>query len=129
MYEITVEAEFSAAHAIVIAGQREPLHGHNWHVIATMAADKLDADGLLCDFHTVESMLHEIIGRFHNGNLNTTSPFDKVNPTAELVAKHIGDELAASLNTALAPDAWVSSVSVSEAARCRAIYRMERQTT
>lgn len=127
MFEITVEAEFSAAHAIVIAGEREPLHGHNWHVIATVAGDKLDGDGLLCDFHTVEGMLLEITSRFHNRNLNEVSPFDKVNPTAELVAKHIGDELASSLNQALAPHAWVSSVSVTEAARCRAIYKLRRE--
>lgn len=129
MYEITVEAEFSAAHAIIIAGQREPLHGHNWHVVATVEGDRLDADGLLCDFHTVEEMLHEIIAAFHNRNLNETTPFDRVNPTAELVAKFIGDELASGLNAALVPNAWVASVSVSEAARCRAVYRMRRERT
>ncbi|QYU66529.1 6-carboxytetrahydropterin synthase [Leptolyngbya sp. 15MV] len=54
MYEIDVQAEFSAAHAIRIAGIVEPLHGHNWHVTATVVGPELDADGLLCDFHTIE---------------------------------------------------------------------------
>ena len=123
MFEIEVEAEFSAAHAIMIAGEREPLHGHNWHVVAKVAGEALDGEGLLCDFHTVEGMLRELTGRFHNRNLNEVSPFDRVNPTAELVAKHLGDELAGGLDGALSPHAWVESVSVTEAAGCRATYR------
>lgn len=126
MYEITVEADFSAAHAIIIAGTREPLHGHNWHVVVTIAGHALDNDGLLCDFHTVEDVLKNLIEPFHNRNLNEVAPFSRVNPTAELVAKHLGDELAAALNTALAPAAWVAAVRVTEAARCRATYQLRR---
>lgn len=126
MYEITVEADFSAAHAIVIAGSREPIHGHNWHVVVTIAGDALDADGLLCDFHTVEDVLRGLIEPFHNRNLNDIPPFDRTNPTAELIAKHLGDRLAESLNPALAPAAWVASVRVTEAVRCRATYHVRR---
>jgi 6-pyruvoyltetrahydropterin/6-carboxytetrahydropterin synthase len=126
MYEITVEADFSAAHAIVIAGTREPVHGHNWHVVVTIAGDALDPDGLLCDFHTVQGMLDGFIDPFRNRNLNDTPPFDRTNPTAELVAKHLGDRLAESLNPSLAPAAWVASVRVTEAVRCRATYHLRR---
>jgi len=126
MYEITVEADFSAAHAIVIAGTREPLHGHNWHVVVTIAGDALDNDGLLCDFHTVEDVLKNLIEPFHNRNLNEVAPFNRVNPSAELIAKHLGDELAAALNAPLAPAAWVAAVRVTEAARCRATYHLRR---
>ena len=128
MYEITVEADFSAAHAIVIAGTREPLHGHNWHVVATIAGDALDNDGLLCDFHTVEDVLHGLIEPFQNQNLNETAPFNKINPTAELIARYLGDEMASALNPALAPAAWVAAVRVTEAARCRATYHPGRPT-
>lgn len=126
MYEITVEADFSAAHAIIIAGTREPIHGHNWHVVVTIAGDALDPDGLLCDFHTVESVLNSLIDPFRNRNLNDTPPFDRTNPSAELVAKHLGDTLAESLNPSLAPAAWVASVRVTEAVRCRATYHLRR---
>ena len=93
MYELTVEARFSAAHAIMISGTREPVHGHDWLVTATIAGDELDADGLLCDFHTVEDTLKNIVRPFRSMNLNEVAPFDTVNPAAELVAKHIFDEL------------------------------------
>lgn len=128
MIELTVEAEFAAAHAIVIRGEREPLHGHNWRVTATVGCDTLDADGLVCDFHAVESALRALTGRFHNRSLNDTPPFDKVNPTAELVARHLAEELARALHASLGPDfraraGRVVSVRVTEAPGCAAVWR------
>lgn len=126
VYEIRIERWFSAAHALRIDGTLEPLHGHNWHVAVALAGEALDDDGLLCDFHTLEASLDEIIGPFHNRNLNDLPPFDRMNPSAEHVARHIADALIAQLESALAPDAWIESVSVSEAPRCVATYRPHR---
>lgn len=123
MFEVSVEAEFCAAHALVVAGEREPLHGHNWRVTATIAGGTLDSDGLLVDFHTVEGVLREITGGFHNRNLNDTPPFDRVNPTAEEVARHIAERLGSALGDALAPHAAVSAVRVTEAPGCSVTYR------
>jgi 6-pyruvoyltetrahydropterin/6-carboxytetrahydropterin synthase len=123
MYEIAVHCEFCAAHALMISGQREPVHGHNWKVTAVIAGSTLDADGLLCDFHTAEDVLKEIVSPFDNNNLNACEPFSKgTNPSAELVAKHIADELAERLDEALRPHARVASVSVTEAPGCVAKY-------
>jgi 6-pyruvoyltetrahydropterin/6-carboxytetrahydropterin synthase len=119
MFELTVEAEFAAAHALRIAGTPEPTHGHNWKVKVTIAGPSLDSDGLLCDFHTIEEALHLIVGRFHNRNLNETTPFDRVNPTAELVAKHIAD----SLIPMMPAEAGLVSVRVTEAPGCAATYK------
>ena len=124
MFEIRVESDFSAAHAITIAGTVEALHGHNWHVVATLAGKELDSDGLLCDFHTVEGVLGEIIGPFQNQNLNSVQPFDRINPSAENVARYIAEDLQRRLGDALAPHARVASVSVTEAPRCVATYRV-----
>lgn len=124
MYEITVESEFAAAHAIVMRGEREPVHGHNWRVTATLECATLDDDGLLCDFHAVENALRDILRPFHNRDLNASSPFDRVNPTAELVARHIADSLAASLPPENASrGVRVASVRVTEAPGCAAVYR------
>src|SRR5690606_16287926 len=57
MFEISVQRTFSAAHAIVVRGRREPLHGHDWRVTIVVAGNDLDADGLLCDFHALEAAL------------------------------------------------------------------------
>lgn len=122
MFEISVETQFAAAHALSIAGTREPVHGHNWHVTVTVAGRTLDSDGLLCDFHTVESALRELVGRFHNQDLNGVPPFrDGLNPTAENVARVIAEELGAGLD--LSPHAAITSVRVTEAPGCAATYR------
>ncbi|MEL7472774.1 MAG: 6-carboxytetrahydropterin synthase [Planctomycetota bacterium] len=126
MYEITVHAEFAAAHAIAIVGALEPLHGHNWRITARIQAQTLDTDGLVCDFHTVHHTLLDIIEPFHNNNLNEQPPFNAgVNPTAELVAHHIAKELHERLDEALAPNARLASVSVTEAPGCVATYTPE----
>lgn len=122
MFQISVKAEFCAAHALMIGGQRETLHGHNWKVTAVISGETLDTDGLLCDFHTVEDTLGQIIEPFQNANLNETPEFGRLNPSAENVAKHIAERLHDALDDALAPHAWVERVSVTEAPGCVATY-------
>ena len=126
MFEITVEADFSAAHALTVAGIREPVHGHNWHVTVTLAGETLDDDGLLCDFHTVESSLREIVGAFNNQNLNDAGAFRENNPSAERVAQHIADALQERIAPSLAPHARLTAVRVTEAPRCTATYKPPR---
>lgn len=128
MFEISVQTEFAAAHAISIAGRPEPLHGHNWRVTAVISADSLDADGLVCDFHEVERALGDIIGPLRNANMNDTPPFDRVNPTAERIAEHVGERLSELLAGALPACARVESVEVTEAPGCAAVYRPERSS-
>ncbi len=123
MFELSVQTVFSAAHALMIAGQREPIHGHDWHVTATVAGAELDSDGLLVDFHAVEGMLADITGPFRNTNLNTTAPFETVNPSAENVARHIAVELGARLKKVAGGGARVESVRVTEAHGCAVTYR------
>lgn len=125
MYLIRIERSFSAAHSLDIGGVREPIHGHNWAVGATLAGPSLDADGLLVDFHAMERALDGIVGRFHNRNLNDTPPFDRVNPSAELVAQFIAVELSGHLPRGV----FVQSVSVGEAPGCTATYLSPFQGT
>jgi 6-pyruvoyltetrahydropterin/6-carboxytetrahydropterin synthase len=126
MFTIQVNHEFCAAHSIVLQGTQEPIHGHNFKVTATIAGttseNSLDNEGLLCDFHLVETTLIQICQPFVNNNLNETPPFDQLNPTAEHIAKFIADELAAILDAELAPNAKVQSVSITEAPGCLATY-------
>jgi len=121
MYVLTVESVFSAAHAIVIRGEREAVHGHDWRVTVSIEGERLDEDGLLCDFHGVEGALREITGRFHNRNLNETEPFDRVNPTAENVARVIGESMA---RVELPDGVRVAGVRVTEAVGCAAEWRV-----
>ena len=118
MYELSVERHFDAAHAITMAGEREASHRHNWHVTVIVAGRQLGADGLLCDFHVLESALADVLAPFDGGDLNTISPFDQLNPTAEHVARYIAQQMSANLPVGVT----VKRVGVTEAPGCCATY-------
>jgi 6-pyruvoyltetrahydropterin/6-carboxytetrahydropterin synthase len=124
MFEITAQTSFNAQHAILINGEREPVHGHDWVASATIAGPTLDGEGLLCDFHAVEAALGRITQPWNHDNLNHSEAFRgrKLEPTAENVAMVIALELAMALKEMLPEGARVSRVSVTEAPRCVATY-------
>jgi len=123
IYEVSVEAEFCAAHALLIAGKREAVHGHNWRITATVAGDHLDTDGLLLDFHALEQVIADVLGPFRNADLNATPPFDRTNPSAEAVARHIAESVQDRLARTPAPLSRVVAVRVTEAPGCSVVYR------
>ena len=118
MYELSIQRDFDAVHAITMAGEREATHHHTWHVTVIVAGAQLDADGLLCDFHILERGLGEIVGRFDDGDLNAIAPFDQLNPTAEHVAQYIAQQMSVRLPKGIA----LKRVSVTEAPGCCATY-------
>ena len=123
MFELTVDRIFSAAHAILIGGVREPVHGHDWRVRVTVAGPDLDDEELLCDFNALEGSLDRVIAPFRNADLNRTPPFDRVNPTAEAVARHIAERVA----TDLPAGVRLACVALTEAPGCEAVYRPDPQ--
>jgi len=126
MFELIVQREFCAAHALMFRGQREPVHGHNFRLTVTLAGDTLDPDGVLVDFHALEKLVDAIIKPYHNANLNDTAPFDQdggINPSAELIAKHICGRLEDGITRIGGHSAQVAAVSITEAPGCVATYR------
>ena len=122
MYEITVEASFNATHTIVINGEREAVHGHDWRVVVTLAGPELDGDGLLCDFHEVEAVLGNIIDPWGHTHLNDAAAFRGVEPTAERIAEALARSLQQGLEGRLRGGARVSRVAITEAPGCVATY-------
>lgn len=93
-FEISTTRRFSAAHSLrLYDGTMEPVHGHNWQIRVTVAADQLDAIGVVMDFHELERLVDMIIGPLHNRHLNDVTDdaggLLGLNPTAENVAVHI----------------------------------------
>lgn len=121
MFELSVQRVFHASHALLIGGEREESHAHDWRVTLVVAGDSLDSDGLLCDFHDLESALDEVIESFQDADLNQTRPFDRINPTAEAVARYIAE----SVSSRLGDEVHVDRVSVIEAPGCQATYFLE----
>lgn len=118
VFQLDIEDTFSAAHSLIIAGEREPVHGHDWKVFVTVQGEELDGDGLLCDFHHLESLLGEIIAPFRTADLNACPEFSGVNPSAENVACHIAERM----NGGLPSTVSLTRVSVTEAPGCTATW-------
>jgi 6-pyruvoyltetrahydropterin/6-carboxytetrahydropterin synthase len=119
MYEISVEQEFDAAHALRgYEGKCERLHGHRFRVAITIKATKLNEIGLAYDFTVLKRQLGEVLGRFDHTSLNETQPFDKMNPSSENIASTVYAEmekrLAASPVTISRVEVWESPTSRAE---------------
>jgi 6-pyruvoyltetrahydropterin/6-carboxytetrahydropterin synthase len=99
MYELHVTTEFSAAHHLCGYGEPcEQVHGHNWKVVAYAHCEKLDEVGLGIDFKQLRGRLREVLAALDHHDLNATPPFDKLNPSAENLARWIFDQLTAKLS-------------------------------
>lgn len=116
MYEIAVSCTFNATHAVTVGGVQEELHDHDWRVVATVAGESLDDEGLLIDFLELQRLLNAAVSPLRNANL--ADAIEGMNPSAERVAAFIGSRLDASL-----PSAVVSSIAVTEAPGCIATWR------
>jgi len=117
MYDVGIKIEFSSAHFLRdFSGPCENLHGHNWKVETLFSQEKLDEQGMVIDFAVAKSELNKIISKVDHKLLNEVPPFDKINPTAENIAKWIFDELAN--NLPVSP----SKVTVYETDECFASY-------
>ena len=120
MYEIAVEQEFDAAHALRgYQGKCENLHGHRFRVVARVKVTKLDEIGLAFDFTVLKKHLAEILGRFDHTSLNDVPPFDRINPSSENIAVTVFNELKPRL--AKTPVA-LSGVEVWESPTSRVTY-------
>ena len=121
-YAIRVVRSFAASHQLrLTGGALEPLHGHNWKVAVTVAADRLDALGCVMDFHDLERLIDGVVGPLHNRHLNDVPPFDaERNPSAENVAAHVARSIAAAVPAGVR----VAKVRVWETAGNSAEFRL-----
>ena len=97
LFELTVKAEFEAAHHINgYKGKCQRLHGHNWSVEAIVEGCELDELGMLIDFKILKAELNFVIDELDHRYLNELPFFTTKNPTAEHLAKYIFDSLSKS---------------------------------
>lgn len=121
-------------------------HGHSRTVEVVLAADQLDGNDMVCDFQAVKTALAIFLDAWdHALCLNTTDPhyeffrrtygervipFEKADPTSEMMAKVIFDEMRRQLadwaqqplRPAVPPGVRVERVRVSETSTTWAEY-------
>jgi 6-pyruvoyltetrahydropterin/6-carboxytetrahydropterin synthase len=100
MYEVMIEEEFSAAHALRgYRGKCENLHGHNWKVEVYVRGDRLDQIGMLVDFKELKEATRRVMKLLDHQNLNELKPFDvELNPSSEHLAGFILHKVAEAIN-------------------------------
>jgi 6-pyruvoyltetrahydropterin/6-carboxytetrahydropterin synthase len=95
MFRVTITKSFSAAHVLKeVGGKCEELHGHNFRVDVTVSSRKLNEGDILIDFRVLKGWTAEILEDLDHKYLNDLPQFKGVNPTSEIVAKHIFDRLS-----------------------------------
>ena len=98
-YTLRVLTDFASAHTLRgYPGQCANLHGHNWKVEAEIEAEQLDDLGMAVDFKVVKNVAREVAGRLDHQYLNDVEPFDRINPTAENIARWFFREMAGQLD-------------------------------
>jgi 6-pyruvoyltetrahydropterin/6-carboxytetrahydropterin synthase len=123
MFEISVECNFAAGHALRnYKGKCENVHGHNYKVRVTLAGDKLNAAGLLMDFVDLRAEIKEQVEKLDHRFLNDIPPFDQLNPSAENLAKYFCDGIEP---RARSQGLQVLGVTVWETDTTSATYRPE----
>ena len=95
MFELVVEKTIAAAHFLRnYQGPCERLHGHNYRIQVYVTGKRLNDAGLLEDFGDIKNALNAILDRLDHYNLNDLPEFAELSPSAENIARVIGDALA-----------------------------------
>ncbi len=122
-------------------------HGHSRRVEVVLAGDQLDANDMVCDFQAIKRVVKDFLDSWdHALCLNTADPnfafyqqtygtrvipFHLADPTSEVMAKAIFDELKRSLAEAsngpatihkIPPGVRVERVRLTETSSCWAEY-------
>jgi len=119
MFEISVSQDFAAAHKLNdYQGQCSNVHGHTWKVEIKICTEELDASGMVVDFRDIKAVLAKILARYDHCFLNEIGPFDRINPTAENIAREIYCEFKHA-----SPATNLNMVRVWESSNCCAVYR------
>ncbi len=120
MYELKVEDAFAAAHNLRgYQGQCEALHGHNWKVEVVVRADRLDDVGLAVDFKELKDATQDVLDGLDHVYLNDLPAFKDKNPSSELIARYIFEEIARRVER---EGLWVHRVTAWESDKACASY-------
>lgn len=120
MYYVSAIQHFSAAHSLRgYQGKCENLHGHNYKVEVELKGLELTKAGMVVDFTDLRTALDKVLSRLDHKHLNDIKPFDKINPTAENIAKLIYEEMLLKFSS---KKIKVYHVVVWESEGCKATY-------
>ena len=116
MFEVKVEAHFSAAHPLLnYDGKCENPPGHNWKVEVYAQGEELNESGILIDFKILKKELNDLLDVLDHYDLNNLKEFQDISPSSENISKFIYLELKKKIPQ-------ITKVCVWETERARATY-------
>ncbi len=120
VFEICVEAQFSAAHSLSgYQGNCAQMHGHNWIIEVFVKCGELNDIGIGIDFRDIRRAIKNIINDLDHSCLNEHPEFKDTNPSSENIARFLYRRLGEKINSA---NVKVSKVKVSETRSAGAYY-------
>ncbi len=103
MFEVSVEQTFAAGHALRnYHGKCENVHGHNFRVRVSVEGEQLDETGMLVDFVELKRAITGVIEYLDHRFINDLPPFDKLNPSAENIARYFHERVSERLGIRIA---------------------------
>ena len=121
MHEVTIDMEFSSAHALRgYRGKCENTHGHNYKVEVYVRGERLNEIGLLVDFRDLKEATKRVVDYLDHKNINDLPPFDvELNPSAENLAMFFFHEVSRAIDD---DRVRVHKVRVWETSTCSATF-------
>src|SRR5271154_4793455 len=96
MFEVFVRDSISSAHQLHgYDGPCKDMHGHTWKVEIVVSGNSLDEVGLLADFKILKLTLKEVLTPLDHVVFNDLLFFKGLNPSREILARHIYRALSA----------------------------------
>jgi 6-pyruvoyltetrahydropterin/6-carboxytetrahydropterin synthase len=98
VFEVGVTAQFEAAHRLRgDFGPATRTHGHTYRVEVAVRGPELHSDGTLYDIGLLQQVVQDAVGRLHYRDLDEVAELRGRNTTAEVVAQHLHEHIAAQL--------------------------------
>lgn len=96
MFSVTVRDHMLVAHSLKgdVFGPAQALHGATYVVDATFRGESLDDDGILVDIARAADELRGLMAGLTHRNLDDVPELAGRNTTTEVLAQHVGDQLA-----------------------------------
>ena len=120
LYTIRTKAQFESAHAIrqYMEDPNSPgkfidedIHGHTFVVEAFASSNKVEQrTGFALDFLVLKKKVDELALKFDHKFINEVSPFNKINPSTENIAKYFYGEI----NKIIPSGSWLDKVRIFE---------------
>ena len=100
MHSLTMTRKFTAQHFLVGGdwGPENEWHSHHYQVDFCLTGQNLDKHDFLLDIVDLTQQLEEMVATYKDRTLNDLEPFASRNPSIELFARVLHEDLAARLS-------------------------------